>query len=50
MGEAEKKDLLDMVRKLQEDYHQVQALVREKHQRNYLNLQKFYTGAEAEQF
>ena len=49
-AEVEKKDLPDMVRKLQEDYHQVQALVRGKHQQNYLNLQKLYTGAEAERF
>ena len=45
-AEAEKKNLPNMVKKLQEDYHQVQEIVKEKHARNYVNLLKLYTRAE----
>ena len=49
-AEAEKKDLPDMVWKMKEDYHQVQEVVREQHDRKYINLQKIYTGAEEGRF
>ena len=47
---AEKKDLPDMVQKMKEDYRQVQEIVREQHERNYVNLQKIYTRAEEDRF
>ena len=49
-AEAERKDLPDMVRKMKEDYQQVQEVVREHHDRKYINLQKIYTGTEEGRF
>ena len=48
--EAERKDLPDMVQKMKEDYQQVQEVVREHHDRKYINLQKIYTGTEEGRF